>query len=69
MDSVLHGEREQLQTGRRMSQYVNALHDTLAARSSRNKLFSRGMHKTRPIAPNVPDIIVEEGGPQAKPEE
>jgi hypothetical protein len=67
MDSVLHGEREQLQTGRRMSQDINALHYTLAARSSRSKLFSRGTHKTRPVAPNVPNIIVEEGGPQAKP--
>jgi hypothetical protein len=65
MDSVIHGEREQLQTGRRMSQDISALHATLAARSSRNKLFSHGLHKTKPR--NVPDMIVEEGRSQTKP--
>ena len=60
MDSVLHGEREQFQSGRRMSQDINALHATLAARSSRGKLFSYGSHRTRQPAPRIPEIIVDE---------
>lgn len=49
-----------------MSQDIGALHATLAARSSRNKLFSHGLHKLRPVAPNVPDVIIEEGSSQPK---
>ena len=59
MDSVLHGERERFQSGRRMSQDINALHATLAARSGRGKLFSYGLHKTRQ-PPRVPEIIIDE---------
>lgn len=52
-----------------MSQDITALHATLAARSSRHKLFSRGSHKGRPPAPQVPEVIIEEGHSRLNPPE
>lgn len=65
MDSVLHGEREQFQTGRRMSQDISTLHAALAARAGRHNLFSKG----RPAALQVPEVIAEEGHSQPQPPE
>jgi hypothetical protein len=64
MDSVPRGEGEQLQRGRHMSQ-DNA---TPASRSGTHKLFLYGV-KGCLSAPQVPDVIVEEGNPQIQPPE